>query len=255
MSFPTAFLILGALAGSLVASRFGWISFPETLDTLMILVGFFGLIGVLKLPWDIYFEARGLVLDQEESARAGITVDADERAYAAKTSKRLLSLCVFTHLFAAALCASVSYVSGGKVGYTFAVFFLISTAFRPLGSFYGHMKKRLLELRKRARYPREDVLNLVSQVKENNAAGRHNREQIAVLQQLIEEHQLDATRLRERTERHVTELDNRQVALGQSFESKVDRVCREFENSIARLTKEKEILEGMRAFVRLVKES
>ena len=124
-----------------------------------------------------------------------------------------------------------------------------------MGAFYLHMKARLLEMRRRARVPREDAKQLLARVAEAEVRSRQHEQALGQLRSELAEREHDATRQRDRLTRHVEELDARQTAQQQSYEAKVDRVCREFQDSIARLTSEKEILEGMRAFVRLVKEA
>lgn len=255
MNLGTALFGIVLVVGGVAASNAGWISLPAVLDLGMILVGLTGLAGVLKLPWDIYFEARGLVVDQEESERRGIEVDSEEKTYARAAARRLLLLCLLSHALAAALSAGASWASGGRIGYAFAGFFLVSTLFRPMGSFYQHMKARLLELRRRARVPREDAVQLLSKVRDLEGDLRMARSELGTLRQELVEKEHDATRERGRLVRHVEELDARQTSQQQRYEAKVDRVCREFQDSVSRLTAEKEILEGMRAFVRLVKEA
>lgn len=255
MKLGTAFFLIVLVVGGVAASNAGWVSFPVVLDLGMILVGLTGLAGVLKLPWDIYFEARGLVLDQQESERRGIEVDAEEKTYARAAARRLLLLCFATHALAAALSAGASWASGGRIGYAFAGFFLVSTLFRPMGAFYQHMKARLLELRRRARVPRDDAKQLLQRLVEAEARQRELVNELGSLRSDLAEREHDAERSRARMGRHLEELDARQTAQKQAYDAKVDRVCREFQDSIARLTSEKEILEGMRAFVRLVKEA
>lgn len=250
------FLILMVLLClGLVSSHHGWIELPVVLDLAMILLGLSGLAGVLKLPWDLYFQARGLVLDQTESRRRGLEVADDEVAYGTQATRRLLFLCLFTHLLAAALSASLSYFSGGKIGYAFAVFFLVSTAFRPMGAFYTHMTERLRDLRKRARVPRQDAIDLRARLEQLELRSQSWERQSEELQRQLQDFLKEGKRDFQTGERRREELAETVLRQGRDFESKVDRVCREFEASIARLSSDREVLDGIRAFVRLVKES
>ena len=253
-TFNFGILIL-LILGVTVLGKFGVGDPTSILDLGMILFGLFGLAGILKLPWDLYFEARSLLLDQRESIARGIDISKDDQDYAKKTSYRLFFLCLAIHFLAAGLSAGISYFSGGKIGYAFAGFFLVSTLFRPLGAFYQHMKARLNSMRSRAKYPREDVLSLLKKVKHLesgfDARGQTLSQEAVERQQRFEEF----SRELQRAERRQNCLEEKITSKSQDYSAKVDRVLREFQDSISRLTSEKEILEGMRAFVRLVKES
>lgn len=243
--FNLAFVFL---VGGAAALYMGYATPTLLLDAAMTLGALAGLAGILRLPWDLYFEARGLAQDQAESVRRGLQVDAEEQAYSARMAPRLLLLCVALHLGAAGLAAGASYLSGGKLGYYFAAFFLVSTSFRPLGAFYVHVKRRLVELRQRAKVPRKDARDLA--------------ERLATLERRDQAHAVALEHLQGDLGDRVAALE---LALAQAredarrrdraYDDKVDRVCHEFQGSLEKLTEDRELLHGMRAFVRMVKES
>jgi hypothetical protein len=72
--------------------------------------------------------------------------------------RRLGWLAVGAHVLSAALVGGITYFSGGIVGYYFALFYLVSTAFRPVAAGYAYLTRRLSALGDEARYPRDDVL-------------------------------------------------------------------------------------------------
>lgn len=243
---PTVVLVMFLVSAGGVASHFGWVSATGLLDGGMVLACLAGLALILKLPWDLHFEARGLMVDQEESQAREIRVEETDRSFARATARRLLALCLGMHLGAAAVLAATTYLSGGRLGYYFAAFFLISTGFRPMASFYAHLRHRLAELRQRTRVPREDARELRRRVHELEHRAQVQQE---FFERLQEEQgtrlaRLDADLAGSREELRV---------LSGRMDQKVERICREFTTSLERLTEDKELLHGMRAFVRMVK--
>ncbi len=100
-------------------------------------------------------------------------------------------------------------------------------------------------MRERARYPREDVLALRLRVDELEATMK--RLETADLPELS----ASDRRIEDALRRHEDEARQREGR----FEVKVDRVLQELERSMARLTEDRELLQGIRAFVRVVKQS
>ena len=72
-------------------------------------------------------------------------------------------------MFASGAVALVTRLSGGSVGYYFAGFYVLSSALRPIGALYSHLRARLEELRERSRYPREDVVSMRDRVEQSEA--------------------------------------------------------------------------------------
>jgi hypothetical protein len=245
---PTVILVIFLVTAGAIASHLGWASGTSLLDGAMVLASLAGLVLVLKLPWDLYFEARGLIVDQDESRNLEIAVLEEERSFARRTARRLLLLCFALHLGAAALLAGTSYLSGGRLGYFFAVFFLVSTGFRPLAAFYSHLRRRLMEMRQRTRYPREDALELRRRVDDLEYRTK-------VQQEFFERLQEEEGNRLGRLESDLSGSREELRLLRDRMDEKVDRVCREFTSSIERLTEDRELLHGLRALVRLVKEA
>lgn len=232
-------VVLGLLA---IAATLGWIPVPLAIDAAMGTLALSGLLALLGLPWDLYFQARGVVTDQDESVARGVTVGAGDRTAARRLARRLLALCVGLHAGAAGLLALASALSGGRVGYAFAVFFLVATGLRPIEASYRHLAGRLFELRERARYPREDVLQWVGTVR------------------ALETAQRDHARELERVEASGRELletlrttDERLRAQDRALDLKLDRVLAELERTVDRMTEDRELVAGLRALARLLR--
>lgn len=218
------------------------------LDAGMTLASLAGLAGILGQPWDLYFEARGLAVDQEESLRRGLGIPPEEVEFARASARKLLLLCLALHAGAACLVSLATFASGGRLGYYFAAFFLVSTVFRPMGAFYAHMKHRLVELRTRARLPREDALELRTRVERLELGASEWSEARRALEEKLNVEMADLEARQRETQRDLSDQHAR-------YEAKVDQLTREFARSIEKLTDDRELLRGMRAFVRMVKEA
>ncbi|MFD8207823.1 hypothetical protein ACFV2S_15705 [Streptomyces sp. NPDC059695] len=121
-------------------------------------------------------------------------------------------------------------------------FFLLSTAFRPAGAYFGQLRRRLGLLLREVTYPRDDVVAL--------------RERVAALEG-------GATVLDGKAEeqyRALAELRRTVDAVGLPAHGRADAtdrriaaLAREFEATVNRLTDNEEIITGLKAFLRLLR--
>jgi len=240
-----ATLAVGAL---FLARWLGWLDVPALIDSAVAVVGLVGLVLLVKLPWDLYMEARGLVADQRDAAGREITVPDDERQYARRTARRLLAFCLGLHVMTAAVVAVATWASDGNLGYWFAGFYLLSTLFRPGVALYRHLYRRLNELRGRTRYPREDVVSLGERVRELEVRAEQTRDASRT------DH-IELAASLERLSRRVDALDREHRVRTAAFEDQVGMCLRELERTVGKLTDDRELLAGIRAFVKVVKQA
>lgn len=241
--FLSTLIFFGFLAAGF---HFQWFSWTQILNFCLGFIGFTGLVAILSRPWDLYFEARNLNLKQAEKALAGQTVSSGDIHYVQKLVPRLLFLCLGLHLLCAGLAYATSVYTGGVLGYWFCGLFLLSTVFRPIGAFYQHQKRRLLELADRCEVPefrRQEVLDRLSS-----------------LEQLIQSLEQDLASQREEQNhklaklgKGIEEVSTQQVSDSRKFNETVHRVLGEFEKSVAKVSEDKELLQGIRALVHLIK--
>ena len=195
------------------------------------------LVVILKAPWDLYFHASEVVFEQARSRERGIAVPEDRATYVRNVRRRLGWLAVGAHVLSAMLVGGITYFSGGSVGYYFALFYLVSTAFRPMAAGYAYLTRRLAALGDEARYPRDDVLETRRQLEEQGQTLRDVREHLSRLSDQVQAES-------ELRKRETYELRQNLQALG-----------RELEVSLSRLTDNQELIRGIQAFVRLVSQS
>jgi hypothetical protein len=205
------------------------------LDWLMGVLCFLWLLVLLKAPWDLYFHAHTIAFEIERARERGIPVPPGRAEYVGTLRQRLGGLAVGAHLFSAALAAGVAWWTGGiAVGYYFAVFYIVSTAFRPLAAAYTYLATRLRTLSDETRYPREDVMELRARVAALEVG----------LSALTERMDAAGQALQAETEARETE--------DRDLRQRVHAIGREFETTVSRLTDNQELIKGIQSFVRLV---
>jgi hypothetical protein len=222
------------------------------LDWIMGFLCFLWLIVILKAPWDLYFQAHQVAFELQRSRESGIEVLPDRETYVRTVRRRLLWLAVGAHLLSALLVAAVTYYAGGVVGYYFALFYLVSTAFRPAVAGYAYLSEKLRTIGQEARYPRQDVVELRRKLEwlENavRTTGRHTDMEIY---ELVGSLPARAEQIgRQLTEEVQTRT--REVA---QLRQMLQNLSREFEAARSRLTENQEVIKGIQAFARLVSQS
>ncbi|MFI0351246.1 hypothetical protein [Actinomadura sp. 9N407] len=207
------------------------------------------LILLLTVPWNVYFQARQVIQEIGISRDRGLEIPTEREAEARTIAGRMRAAAIGAHLVSAAVMAVITYFSGAAVGYYFVGFYLLSTFFRPAHAWFVHLRRRLGTMLRETRYPRDDVLDLVDRMRflEGHVeAMRLTTEQLhgadLTLERRLESVDHDA-------DRKGTELNRRIDALAR----KSDLIGRRFEDTIARVTDNQEVITGIKAFLRLLR--
>ena len=207
------------------------------LDVVMGVLCFLWLLVILKAPWDLYFKARQVEFEQSRATERSIVLEAGHENYVRRLHPRLLLLAIGTHLFSAALIATITAVSHGKVGYYFAVFYLVSTAFRPLLAGYEYLMGKLHALSSAAYFPRFDSVELEQKLRVLEEMYRLEEERYNAL---------NAELYREKTEREEETFQLRQS---------ITEIGNEFEATISRVSTNEEVVRGLGALVAFVRQT
>ncbi|WP_219469285.1 hypothetical protein [Nonomuraea rhizosphaerae] len=193
------------------------------------------LLVILTVPWNLCFGARQVLYDIRISRELGIEVAQHREEEARRIARRMLALAITGHVASAAVITIVTYVSGASLGYWFAGFYLLATAFRPAGAYTSHLRDRIKALGREVRYPRLDVVELRDKVNDlDTFTDRLERD----LKQLAEE--LAGAR---------RGLELADHDLGR----RLTLMTRRFDESLDGLSENEEVIRGLKAFVRLVK--
>lgn len=212
------------------------------------ILGIGGLLTLITLPWNLYFEARALIIDQKEAKELGREVKPEKLEDAKKLAKRLLFLCLSLHIFTGSAIAIYTFMVPNPVGLPFAALFLISAVFRPLASYYQYQMEQLRQLRTELFFPREDVNVLRAELKTAVTQMDSTYHALQRLEQSVSKNtELHATRFHD-LERNINHQKR-------DFDEKVDKVCHEFTRSIEKLTQDQDVLRGIKALVTMIKSS
>ncbi|NUR90905.1 MAG: hypothetical protein HOY71_43100 [Nonomuraea sp.] len=193
------------------------------------------LVVILTLPWNLCFAARHVVREIAVSREAGIEVAAHREEEARTIARRMLVLAVAGHVVSAAVIAVITFFSGRQVGYYFAGFYLLATAFRPVGAYVAHLRERVGTLGREIRYPRADVVAL--------------RDQVNVLT-------ADTQRLTQELKDLAAGLATARNGLEQAdhdLDRRITLMARRFEETVDGLSDNQEVITGLKAFLRLVR--
>lgn len=206
------------------------------------MLSFLWLLLLLTLPSNLYFRAHAVLAEISASREKGMEVSPARDAEAARIARTMLRAVVTGHVLTAVIVFAVTLETGEFTGYWFAAFFLLSTFFRPASAYFGQLRRRLGTLLKDVMYPRDDVVDLHARLNRAEAGtrvlGEKVEEQYRALAELRRTVDVLAMSAYERTE----EANRRIAALG-----------REFESTVNRLTGNREIIAGVKAFLRLLR--
>jgi len=194
------------------------------------------LIVIVVLPWNLFFQARHLLFELRRSRARGLVVGEEHEAQAIAVQRRMLRISIGLHLGSALLLGLGSWWAAQPMGHVFAGLFLLSTLFRPAVEYYRYLRGKLTEVLEEVKYPREDVVRLIHDVDAGKDQLKHHAEQQAAFT-------LELARLESESIARTTEAHRR-----------LDAVIRKFDESLDRLTDNREVISGLKAFLRLVRE-
>lgn len=206
-----------------------------------------GLLLVVRLPWDLTFQARNALARQLASQRRGLVVDEAEIAFARASAQRALLLAIGLHLSGAGLAFAGREILGPELGSLMALAFLGSMGLRPIQAFYLHTAQRLGAAADHAELPPPDARSLAASMRELEQALREQERALEAHREAIRD------QLAVMDERTTNEASGWRRA-ATSTDEKLDRVLRELERTVERTQQNAEVLAGIRAFVRLVRE-
>lgn len=195
------------------------------------------LVVVVVLPWNLHFQAKHLLFEFKRSRARGITVPPESEASAQQVARRMWRVSIALHLGSAALLAFGSWASNEPLGNAFAALFLLSTLFRPAVEYYQYLRRQLSDVLDEVKFPPDDVMKLKTEMEAAKEADRRHQEEVKHL-----------------TER-LAELETTSLLRVNDANRRLDAVARKFDETLDRLTDNREVISGLRAFLRLVREA
>ena len=228
---------VGVLLATAVALGVGGaVSLPLLATMAIAVVVLAWLVVVVVLPWNLHFAARHLLDEMATSKARGVEVRAAAEDKAKATASLMVRVSVGLHVASAVVLAIGARLAEQPLGYAFAALFLLSTLFRPAVEYYRYVRRQLGTALVEVRYPRDDVMKLVSDVEALLRTQGEHSDQLLHAQQEHARLQMEVHQRSDEAKR------------------KLDAVARRFEETIDRLTDNQEIISGIKAFLRLVQQ-
>lgn len=227
------------------------ISAGHFLDWVIGVASFWWLLVIVTVPWNVHFEARGVLAEAEASAEKEIPVEGKKINYVKTIAKWSLVAAIALHLLSAAGLYTLAATGISAVGYVSSGAALLLTALRPAVRVYEYLSARLAMIRQEFQYPRQDIVEL--------------RDRFAALETTVTrlEEQLDpeepyswaATYHRhwEETRKELARLSASLEELRATNENQHERLSREAQQAIAQLTTDSQFLDHVREIIRFFK--
>lgn len=262
-----AVVAFAALAALLVVWAAGvvHVALATLLTVAVVIIALAWLIALVRVPWNLHFAARRAAAELDLSRERGISVRPESAAEARRIAARTLWLALGAHAGTALAAALIAYATANATGYYIAGVFGLATAFRPAAAYLSHLRERIGALARESKHPRDDVVALraeLAEVKRSVADLRaqasrtdaaisrldaHVRDSIAHTRDLLT---ADLGRLADAQEADRARARDR----ADELERTLGQLRRFIESSLDGITDHAELIAGLRALVRLIRE-
>jgi len=232
-----------------------WLGIPagELVDWLVAIAGFWWLLAITIVPWNLYFGARQVQGEIVLSKKRGILVERDDAKFVQRTARRSLSAAIVLHLGSTVAFAAVAVSGLTTVGWFAAVAALALTLLRPAVRLYRHIAQALRAVGQRVKYPRDDVRTSLERLEEHSL-------RIDVIETDLQrdledswayrvEGQLAAVR------KEIVVVRQRLDALIEGNEQAHRKLARDAERAAQRLGEDSAFLGNVREIIRFVKDA
>jgi hypothetical protein len=251
-----SFVVAGVgmtLVAMLAFAIFRWFDVPvgSLVDWLLGLATFWWLLAIVTIPWNIHFQARGVLAEAAESQRKAIEVQPDQLGYVRRWISISLLIAIALHIGSAAALYWLAASGLSPIGYVGAAAALLLTGLRPAVAGYEYVAERLRAIGERVRYPREDVIEL-------RAALAQATEQLSQLAQQLDLDRADSlvARQQRRSDEQQQRLEQQRLALDELRATNAAdhaRLAREQQQAIAQISTDGQVLDHVRELVRFFK--
>jgi hypothetical protein len=230
-----------------------WFNVPagSFLDWVIGGASFWWLLVIVTVPWNVHFQAKGVLAEAAQSIERNIPVDEKQVRYVRLLAQRSFWLAIGLHILSAIGLYVLAATGISAVGYISSGAALLLTLLRPAISAYEYLYTRLTMIRQGFTYPREDILELRSRFYELEEKVRNLEDQLNVEQP----YSLAATnqRFSEETRRELARIMANLEELRATNQSDHERLSREARNAIAQLSTDGQFLDNVREIIRFFK--
>jgi len=230
---------------------------------------------LLKVPWNLYLSARRIRIEGEESIEQGIQPEAGNMDKIRRLELSLLAGVCAAHVFSALGVWGMAWLTDERfIKKSTALVFVGAAFVRPALEYKRHIVARIETLRNRIHYPTNHVkimLNkideLTRKVQDLEADNKRNKEYLSELQDKIlpeirntqstqaKAQERETKSIRDKLTQDVDAIRNQASTDRNSVNTKFNEISKKFESTIIELSNDKKILEGIRGFLEIVKDS
>ncbi|MBI4850739.1 MAG: hypothetical protein HY819_02820 [Acidobacteria bacterium] len=239
----------------LLSNIFHWnTQAPSPTSTLDIIAGAISLLWLLfivKVPWDLYFETNNVLFEMKRSEEKNIPVNLERRKYVERIRIITGVIAIGAHIASALIIAGITYFAGGQIGYYFSFFYLLTTFFRPASQAYYYLINKLREIRGEILYPREDVNKLKLEL-----CSAINR--VTCLESRLKdsESRLNISEETAKTLRsEIRDINFAVERVDKASQHRIELLTSEVERALTKAFDQQDIINGLRAFAKLIKQA
>lgn len=230
-----------------------WLQVPagDFLDWAIAGASFWWLMVIVTVPWNVYFQAKEVLAEAEQSRQKNIAIDEKQLGYVNSLAKRSLPIALALHLLSAIGLYVLAATGISAVGYISSGAALLLTFLRPAVRGYEYIAKRLYAIKQEFKYPREDAIELRYRVQVLEESLRHLQEQLNP-----ENPQSWVTRLQrdlEATQQQLTRVGASLEDLRTHNQAQHDQLGKEAQRAIAQLSADAQFLDSVREIIRFFK--
>jgi hypothetical protein len=267
ISFGWWVMVLAVAAAALLFAWLGRLAGVPLATTASIGVGGVALawlIVLVTVPWNLYFSARRVVGEIKVSRERGIAVPPAHEAEAGRIARRMLWFALGAHIGTAAAATVIAVISGARVGYYFAGFFLLSTAVRPAAAYLAHVRHRINTLTRETTHPRDDVAALKRRVDQVAGSVKELRGEVSAVADGLHRAESslagDIAHARDVLTADLSRVQDAQAAdraaartRDDELGRRIDEMVRRIEATLDGISDHQELITGIRALVRMIK--
>ncbi len=212
---------------------------------------FWWLMVIVTVPWNIYFQAKQVLAEAEQSQDKNIIIDRKKLDYVQTLAKRSLPLAILLHILSAIALYTLAITGISAVGYVGSGAALLLTVLRPAIRAYEYISVRLGMVREEFRYPREDVWELRGRVDslEANLNAIQQEFNLENPQALV----VKQTRNFDALRHDLTQLAAALESLKSTNQAQHEQLSKDSLRAIAQITEDGEFLNHVREIIRFFK--
>jgi len=234
-----------------IGMRWAHIDSGQLMDWIAGMLFFWWMLVITTVPWNVYFEARSVLEEFNLSQSAGIAIDEKQRQYVTKIAFWGIWLAIGLHLVTAAGMYALSASGISHIGYVACAVALLLTLLRPSIRAYEFIWQQLRSIKESVKYPREDVSSLRRTINKLEGIVQQIQDSLESKNPGSFAHAMkhDLADLKFKYERLVGE----QARLSDENVWEHERISREGQEAIAKISADTQFLDHVREIVRLIK--